>query len=253
MNLKKIAWSFLFALNFFAIWAQKNPPKSSSFGKISVSPMDFVSISDSKIEIAPKKEDCVYTISGYFDGQIVIRTKNTVLKMKGAYLENSSGEPAVFCEAKAEISTSKGTQNVISCGEGGGKTGALHSKKNLVLGGSGTLFVTGGAQHGVKADDVKIKGSGEFFIQGTKKGSALNCRSLAVEKGKTFKAYFLNSKNGIKADQTISIGSGKTDTKDEDSSVPHSIVISGGAVHTKNNGRLYESDSFKSRPKIAED
>ena len=227
-----------------------------SFGTaITIAPMDStVTVTKDKITIAPKKEDVTYTISGYFNGQIVNKTKNTVLKLKDAYLENTSGAAAIYGEAKTEVSTTSGTVNyVVSSGTADAKNAAIQFKKNLVLGGSGTLTVKVDVYHAVKADDVKIKGSGAFYLQGTDKGSGLNCHSLTVEKGKTFSAYFLNSKNAVKADNTILIQSGnfylydnetafKTDTKKEDPKNPHSITLSGGVFHTSGNKNFYETE-----------
>lgn len=227
---------------------------------LTITPMDkTVTVTKDKIVIAPKKERVEYTITGYFNGQIVNKTKNTVLKLKNAYLENTSGEPALLGEAKTEIATANGSTNyVLSSGTNAAKVAALHCKKNLELGGSGTLYVSGSVYHAVKGDDVKIKGSGTFYLQGTSKGSALNCRSLIVEAGKACTVYLMNSKNGIKADNTISIASGsfyvydngtafKTDTKEKTPGEAHGITLSGGVFHTHGNAALYatEKNAYK--------
>ncbi|MBR1714475.1 MAG: carbohydrate-binding domain-containing protein [Treponema sp.] len=227
-----------------------------SYGRtLTITPSDrTVTIAEDRIVIAPKKEDVTYTISGYFNGQIVSRTKNTVLKFSNAFIENDKGLPAVYCEAKTEISTAAGTVNyVVSSGDSSEKAAAIHGKKNMALGGSGTLYAVGRVYHGIKADDVKIKGSGNFYLQGTDKGSALNCRSLTVEKGKTFKAYFLNSKNGVKADDSILIQSGsffmqnlgtafKTDTKEDAPKTQHFIRLTGGSVVASGVKNLHKTE-----------
>lgn len=265
--------------------ARKNYAK-----KITITPMDGVTISDGLIVLEPKKEETSYTISGYFNGQIENRTKNTEIKLKNAFIENNSGKPALYAQSKVILSTVKDTINYVvsdyvvsdgvpasnssekvSFGQSPAKSGAVHCKKNLVLGGSGILYVIGGVYHAVKADDVKIKGSGIFYLRGTEKGSCINCHSLAVEKDKSFKAYFLASKNGIKADSTISIASGnfyfydngtamKTDTVDENSdensdknrNENHGITIYDGKFVLRGNDALYETDKneFKSRVKF---
>ena len=213
---KIISLSVTFLLTA-AIFAQKpvidaESAKNSYGTEILISPTDSsVQISKGKIIISPKKEGETYTISGYFKGQIVNKTKNTVLKLKNAFIENNSGDAAIFCEAKTEISTTKDTENyVLSSGKARPdlKPAAIQGKKDLVLGGSGTLYAKGEVYHAVKADDVKIKGSGNHYLEGTKKGSSLNCKSLTVEKDKTFSAYFLNSKNAVKADESILLQSG---------------------------------------------
>ena len=237
--------------------------KASDYGKITISPMDSgVKISGNEIFIEPKSEDTTYIISGHFDGQIICKTKNTVLKLNNAYLENNLGKAAIYAEAKTEISTSKGSTNyVVSSGNPTSKTAAIHSKKNLVLGGSGTLYVKNESGHAVKADDIKMKGSGVFYLTASKKCSAINCESFTVEKDKTFSCYLRDSKNGIKADGTIRIASGifyfennetamKTDTKEDDkkagiSPIEHGIFITGGKINYKNNKALYETEKGK--------
>ena len=231
--------------------------KKSFSQTISVTPMDkTVKITKNTVVIAPKAEGITYTISGYFNGQIINKTKNTVLKLKDAYIENTAGDAAIYGEAKTEISTTNGTTNyIVASGKakGDAKIGAIHGKKNLVLGGSGTLYVLGSVYHGVKADDEKIKGSGTLYLQGTQKGSGLNCDSLTVEKEKSFKAYFINSKNGVKAENTISIASGefffynnetalKTDTKKDNPKEAHSITLSGGTFHNGANAEFHSTE-----------
>lgn len=228
----------------------------SSYGKeFSVTPMNSsVKITKRTVTITPKTEGETYTLSGYFNGQIINRTKNTILKLNGAYLENSNGEPAIFGEAKTEISSAKETVNyIISSGRNESKTAALQCKKNLVIGGSGTTCILGNVYHAVKADEIKLKGSGTFYAQGTKKGAVINCQSLTVEKDKTFTAYLMNSKNGVKADGTINIQSGefylsnletgfKTNTIKDLPKEEHGITLSGGTFHTDNVTVLYSTD-----------
>ena len=228
----------------------------SSYGKeFSVTPMNSsVKITKRTVTITPKTEGETYTLSGYFNGQIINRTKNTILKLNGAYLENSNGEPAIFGEAKTEISSAKETVNyIISSGRNESKTAALQCKKNLVIGGSGTTCILGNVYHAVKADEIKLKGSGTFYAQGTKKGAVINCQSLTVEKDKTFTAYLMNSKNGVKADGTINIQSGefylsnletgfKTNTIKDLPKEEHGITLSGGTFHTDKVTTLHSTD-----------
>ncbi len=228
--------------------------RASFRSDILITPTDGVSFSKGKIVIAPKREDATYTISGYFDGQIVCSTKNTILKLDGAFLENREGKSALKCNAKTEIASVRKSKNyIVSTGFNFSRTGALQSNRTLILGGSGELFVCGGSCHGIEADDVKIKGSGKLVVQGTKNGSALKCESLEVEKDKQFVAYFLNSKNGIKADNSIFISSGtfflynnstalKTKTSHVSKKKAHSIELSGGTFHLFSNQKSAETD-----------
>ena len=222
---------------------------------LTVTPMDAVTVTRHTVTIAPAQENVEYTISGYFNGQIVTTTKNTVLRLQDAYLENTAGKAAVRCEAKASVSAAKGsTSYIVSGGRSASKNAALQGKRTLVLGGAGTLYVRGNVCHAVEAEDVKIKGTGAFYMQGTRNGSALNCESLEVEPEKTFTAYFLNSKNGIKADRTITVASGtfclydngtalKTDTAADSKKHAHAITLTGGTFRTHANGTLYATEA----------
>ena len=231
-------------------------PQKASYGtELTIEPMNkTVKKSGKNIVITAKGEGETYIISGYFDGQIITRTKNTILKLNGAYLENTSGKPAVFADAKVEISSANGTVNCIaSRGKSTEKPGALHCRKNLVLGGSGTLYISGGVYHGIKCDDAKIKGSGVLFARGTASGAALNCQTLTVEKDKSFTAHFVDSKNGIKADEAITVNSGtfyitgtetalKTNKKKDEPKVKHSITLNGGTFYVSGNKKLHSTD-----------
>lgn len=236
--------------------------------KITVLPKDgSVTISEDRIVLAPKKQGSEYTISGYFKGQIVNKTKNTLIRLKNAYLENTNGEACIYGEAKTEIASAKGSVNyLLSSGTSVSKTAALQSKKNLEVGGSGTIYVIGKSYHGIKGDDVKFKGSGNIYSSGTDKGSAVNCKSFTVSEDKTFTAYLFDSKNGIKADGVINIASGnfyfygngtalKTDTAEDNPEISHGIEIKHAVLHTKNNKVLQETseNAFKNKAIILED
>lgn len=282
--MKKIILSFITAV--FAVGIGTASPKitinaesaKKSYGNtVTISPNDkTVKITKDKIIITAKKEGAEYFVSGYFKGQIVNKTRNTTIKLNGAFIENTSGEAAIYGEVKTEISTTGGTENyVVSSGKNASKTAALQCAKNLEIGGSGTLYIVGNVYHAVKADDVKMKGSGTFYLQGTDEGSGINGDSFLVEKDKTFKAYFVNSKNGIKADDTISISSGnfffydnkaalKTDTKKDDEKSgkkpnpkrTHGITLSGGTITASGNENLYKTEkgAYKvSKAKIIEE
>ena len=261
----RLFFAFLISGTVFAQKLQKIPVEFTDFAtakksygtKISVLPSDSsVKITKNSIEIAPSTEGVEYTISGYFNGQIVNKTKNTVLRLNNAYLENTSGKPVIFGEAKTEILTVRDTKNYIvsqGLGDPKSKTAAILCKKNLELGGTGTLYVAGRVYHAVKADDVKIKGDGELYFQGTKNGSCINCDNFLVEKDKNFKAYLINSKNAVKADYTILIQSGnfflydcdrvfKTDTNADDPNSPHSITLSGGTFYISEKELIYETE-----------
>ena len=95
----------------------------------------------------------------------------------------------------------------------------------------------------MKASKIELKGSGNYTFDGGDDSSGINCNSFTVEqdeeKPRTFTAIFKDSKNGIKADETIEIECGsfhfknitgtalKTDKQDEEQK-EHYIHITGG-------------------------
>ena len=220
-----------------------------------ISPMDDgVKVSKDTIILSPVEEGVEYTFSGYFCGQIVNTTKGTIIKLKDVYIENKDAKPAITSEAKLEISVAKGSENyIVSRGRSYSRNAALRSKRALVLGGGGNLYVKGKIWHGAEAEDMKIKGSGNFYFEGTRKGSALKCDSLSVEEGKGFCAYFMNSKNGIKAERTVNLASGnfyfyndgtgiKTATSEEKPDKAHAITLTGGYFYASGVKKPYSTD-----------
>ena len=230
-------------------------PRASYGNTITIEPADgSVTFGKNEIIIAPQAENQTYTVSGYYNGQIISKTKNTIIKLNNAYLESTLGKAALKCTAKTEISAVNGTTNyIVADGKSFSRNAALQGKKDLVIGGSGILNVKGDIYHAVEADDVKIKGSGTFLFEGTRKGSAINCQTFTAEEDKTFSCYVLNSRNGIKADDMILIKSGnfyfydnalalKTSLSKSHKSKPRQITLRGGTFHTFNNQKLYQTD-----------
>lgn len=203
------------------------------------------------ITLAPTAEDQEYKISGEFEGQIINKTKGTVIILSNAKLKNTQGKAAIFGELKTEIKAEKDTVNTITVtgeadeayGAGAVQCGIKGDWKKIEIGGSGSCTITCENAHGVKAGDVELKGSGTFVFDGGDDSSAINCNVFTVAEEKTFTATFKDSKNGIKADKTITIASGtfkfenikkaamKTDTSkdDKDGVIDHYIHLDGGS------------------------
>lgn len=236
----------------------------ANYGNFEISGGLYDETTEGVIILTPKLEKTEYKISGYYNGQIVNTVKNTIITLNGAYLENSSGEPAILSSKKLEISMKKDSVNyIISTGTSAEKNAAIvcydsvaASSKNLELGGSGTGYIVGNICHGIKADEVKAKGTGVYYISGTANGSGINCNTFLIEAEKSISLYLLNSKNGIKADKNISISSGslyfsdigtclKTDTSKDDGSSEHSITLENCSIFTRNvsSDGLYKTEA----------
>lgn len=186
-----------------------------------------------------------YTISGYFDGVIINEIKDNELVLDGAYLTNVN-DAVIKCSKKLQVSAKNETVNyIVSTGTNENKLGAIHSEKGLEFGGKGTCYVVGSIYHAVKGSNVELKGSGTYYFQGTDKGAGINCNNFEVKAEKEITAYFINSKNGIKADETVNISSGtfyfgnvktgiKTDLKADDAAEDpksHYVKLIGGTFY----------------------
>lgn len=172
-----------------------------------------------------------YTLSGDFEGQIVVKADDTIINLNNANLSNTDA-PVIISDFKFEVSAKKGSTNTINTTgniNSENKIGAITGEKRIKIGGGGTLDISCSVYHGIKSEKtVEIKGSGTFTVSGTMDGSAINCDNFEVETDRTFTLNLKDSKNGIKADESINIESGtfnlsnisktgfKTDTKKDD-------------------------------------
>lgn len=110
-----------------------------------------------------------YVLSGRLDdGQIVIdaEDKDVQLVLNGASLTCADSAPIYAKGGKLTLTLAEGTENTLSDGaeytfaQGEDEpTGAVFSKDDLTIGGTGTLTVNGRYQHGIAGkDDVAIDG-----------------------------------------------------------------------------------------------
>ena len=219
------------------------------------------------ITLEPADEKIEYTITGEFEGQIINKTKGTVITLDNAKLKNTEGKAAIYGEAKIELKFKKDSTNTITvtgtADETYGKAAVL-CEKAIEIGGSGACTISCENGHGVKGSKIELKGSGNYTFDGGDDSSGLNCNSFTVEqdeeKPRTFTAIFKDSKNGIKADETIEIECGtfefknitgtalKTDKKDKEGAEPadHFIHLTGGTFTFTDCAAKYETkkDSF---------
>lgn len=227
------------------------------------------------ITLAPAVEGIEYTITGVFEGQIINKTKNTVITLDGANLKNTEGKAVIYGEAKIELKFKKDSTNTITVtgtdntvyeeGKPDFSKAAVLCEKAIEIGGSGSCTISCENGHGVKGSKIELKGSGTYTFDGGDDSSGLNCNSFIVkqdeEKPRTFTAILKDSKNGIKADETIEIACGtfdfknitgtalKTDKKDKKGAEPadHYIHLTGGTFTFTDCTAIYETkdDSFE--------
>ena len=211
------------------------------------------------ITLEPADEKIEYTITGEFEGQIINKTKGTVLILDNANLTNKNGKAVIYGELKTEIKFEKDSTNTIAVTGTADKTygkAAVLCEERIEIGGSGSCTITCENGHGVKGDEVELKGSGNYVF-GPVKDSAINCNDFEVKADKSFTATLKDSKNGIKADNTISIASGtfkfenitkvalKTDTSADDiegKTKEHKITLKGGVFTFTKCGTKYSTE-----------
>lgn len=199
-----------------------------------------------------------YTVSGSLnDGMIHINTPDRVkLRLKGANI-TSSNTPAVFAEAadKMFITLEEGSENTVTAKNSA--DGAIYSKDDLEIKGSGNLTVISGAGHGIKAsDDLDIE-NGNIFIEALCDGIHINDTLIASGGNITINAAGdgIDSENaaeisggvfditttgdiaegsskGIKSDASLNISGGKISLNTSDKALKSdgTITVSGGEI-----------------------
>ncbi len=211
------------------------------------------------ITLQPEETDVEYTITGEFEGQIINKTKGTVIILNNAKLKNAEGKAVIYGELKTEIKCEENTTNIITVTGEADKTygkAAVLCEKAIEIGGDGSCTISCENGHGVKGKDVELKGKGNYVF-GPAKDSAINCNDFEVKADKTFTATFKDAKNGIKADNTITIASGtfifenikkaalKTDTSADDNvgeTKEHKITLEGGTFTFTECGSKYSTE-----------
>lgn len=150
-----------------------------------------------------------FTVTGKTEsGNIVINSEDKVkLRLDNAEI-HSEEKPCVYVESadKAYITISSGTENVFvsSC-----EDGAVYSKDDLEIKGGGSLDITSGAGHGIKASDDLTIEEGTISISAAKDG--INVNDTFKMTGGAVKAEAVN--DGIASDSIIIIDGGSLDIK----------------------------------------
>lgn len=184
-----------------------------------------------RVELSEKsytiKEAGVYVFSGTLkDGQIIVDAGDTdkvQIVLAGVNIKCADG-PAILVKNadKTFITLAEGSENTIADGKTYASTedqpwGAIFSRDNLTINGSGKLIVKGNHMHGiVSKDDLKVTG-GEMEVTAVKDGLR-GKDSVRIYDGK----ITISAKgNGIKSNNEkdedkgfISIDGGEIDIKD---------------------------------------
>lgn len=120
--------------------------------------------------LAVSSKKAVYTLSGYFEGTIVIANPSALTSYKGVelilnntYLKAADETLALIHyelkEKYLQLDAASGTTNILSSSATG-----VDSENNLRLGGAGELDILSSYSHGVKGDDIGLYGSGTIKV-----------------------------------------------------------------------------------------
>lgn len=197
---------------------------------------DSVQISGTTITIT---EEAVYVISGTLDdGMIIVNTPDTAklqLVFDGANINSASSAALYILEAdKVFVTLEEGTENVLSNGgtftaiDDSNIDGALFSRQDLTINGSGSLTVTSPAGHGIVCKDDLV------FTGGT-------CTVTSASHG-----LDVNDSIRITGETTLVIDAGKDGMhaeNDEDSSLGF-VYISGGNIEIEAEGDGISSGAY---------
>ncbi|MBO4421927.1 MAG: carbohydrate-binding domain-containing protein [Clostridia bacterium] len=170
-----------------------------------------------------------YVLSGRLDGQIIVDAgaeDEVVLELNGVTISCGTDSPVkILSAAKVEISAKSGTENVINDDRSAKKTddetqgeGAVYSKADLKLKGTGTLVINANYNNGVHTTkDLTIQ---KLSLKVTAYNNALKGNdSIKVLSGSV--AAISTNGDGVKTENTNADANGKT---------RGDIVISGGSV-----------------------
>lgn len=174
------------AKNEEAIAVQSGTAKSSGAqiilnGSTAETSASSVEVSGSSVTIT---DAGTYTVSGTLNGMLIVdadKDDKVEIVLNGA--EISSGSSAAIYVRKADkltLTLAEGSRNLLSNGgsyeqiDDNNIDSVIFSKEDLTIEGSGSLFVTAGAGHGVVSkDDLKIKG-GDFTVTAANHGFSAN-------------------------------------------------------------------------------
>lgn len=197
---------------------------------------DSVKISGTTITITEEK---THIISGTLtDGMIIVDVDESAklqLVLDGAHITSQSSAPLYILEAdKVFVTLVEGSQNTLT--NGGAFTaiddndidGAIFSKQDLTLNGSGSLEVTSPAGHGIVCKDDLVFTGGTYGINAGEDGLNANDSIRITESSLEIEA----GDDGIHVEDSLVIVSGQIDiTKSCEGLEAFQMDIQGGDIN----------------------
>ena len=222
---------------------------------------DSVQINGSTVII---KEEATYEISGALNGMLVVDAPDTAklqLVFNGVDITSETSAALYILEAdKVFVTLADGTVNTLANGgsfvaiDDSNIDGALFSKQDLTLNGSGSLTVTSSAGHGIVCKDDLVITGGNYVVNSASHGLDANDSvrianaALTIDAGKDA-IHCENSDDTAKGFIYISSGTIKAEAEGDGIAASAYMQIAGGTIDLlvgggSENGTKEHSDSF---------
>ncbi len=195
-------------------------------GTTAAASSDSVQINGSTVII---REEATYVISGSFSGMLVVDAPDTAklqLVFNGVDITSESSAALYILEAdKVFVTLADGTENTLANGgsfvaiDDNSIDGALFSKQDLTLNGSGSLTVTSPAGHGIVCKDDLVFTGGSYVVNSASHGLDAN-DSVRIAAG----------------DFTIDAGKDAIHCENTDDTAKGFVYISGGSIKAEAEG-----------------
>ena len=230
-------------------------------GTTATASSDSVQINGSTVII---KEEATYVISGALNGMLVVDAPDTAklhLVFNGVDITSETSAALYILEAdKVFVTLADGTTNTLANGgsfvaiDDNNIDGALFSKQDLTLNGSGSLTVTSPTGHGIVCKDDLVVTSGTYMINSASHGIDANDSvrvanaNITVDAGKDA-IHCENSEDAAKGFIYISGGTIKAEAEGDGIAASAYMQIEGGSIDLligggSENGTKEHSDSF---------
>ena len=222
---------------------------------------DSVQINGSTVII---KEEATYVISGSLNGMVVVDAPDTAklqLVLNGVDITSETSAALYILEAdKVFVTLADGTTNTLANGgsfvaiDDNNIDGALFSKQDLTLNGSGSLTVTSPAGHGIVCKDDLVVTGGTYVVNSASHGLDANDSVRIAEAALTIDAgkdaiHCENSEDAAKGFIYISSGTIIAEAEGDGIAASAYMQIADGTIDLlvgggSENGSKAHSDNF---------
>jgi len=230
-------------------------------GTTATASSDSVQINRSTVVI---KEEATYVISGALNGMLVVDAPDTAklqLVFNGVDITSETSAALYILEAdKVFVTLADDTSNTLTNGgsfiaiDDNNIDGALFSKQDLTLNGSGSLTVSSPAGHGIVCKDDLVITGGTYVVNSASHGLDANDSvrianaALTIDAGKDA-IHCENSDDTAKGFIYISSGTIKAEAEGDGIAASGYMQIEGGTIDLlvgggSENGTKEHSDSF---------